>query len=253
MTSISVITAVFNARDTIADALDSVLAQTHPGVQSVVIDGGSTDGTGEILERYRTRLATLVVEPDKGIYDALNKGIRAATGDVVGFLHADDVFASPDALSQVAAAFDDPRVDAVYGDLVYVSRDDVRRVIRHWRAGDWTPGSLRRGWMPPHPTFYVRRAVYERLGAFDLRYGIAADYDCMLRFLAVAQIRTAYVPATLVRMRVGGVSNRSLQNIIRKSREDYRIVRSHAVGGWWTIVTKNLRKVGQFRTRALSR
>ena len=250
MLKISVVTAVYNGRDTIADSLESTLSQKYPGVEMVLIDGGSTDGTVDLLERYRSRVATLVSESDKGIYDALNKGIRLSTGDVVGFLHADDVFASDDALTHIAEAFEDPTVDAVYGDLVYVRRDRLNSVVREWKAGACTRVALKRGWMPPHPTFYVRRSVYERLGNFDLRYRIAADYDSIVRFLFVAGIKVAYVPRTLVRMRVGGISNRSLRTIIRKTKEDYQIVRGHRLGNALTVLQKNIGKVSQFWRRS---
>lgn len=249
MTSISVVTAVYNSRDTVAHSLDSVLSQSHSLVESVVIDGASTDGTLDVLQRYRTRLGAFVSEPDKGIYDALNKGIRHASGEVVGFLHADDLFAHDDVLARIAEAFADSAVEAVYGDLVYVRRDDVSRVVRYWRAGRFDEDALRRGWMPPHPTFYVRRSVYERLGLFDTRYRIAADYDLVLRFLAHGGIRAAYVSEVLISMRVGGVSNRSLRNILRKSREDLEIVRSNEVGGIGTVLQKNLGKISQFWRR----
>jgi len=249
MLKISVITAVYNGRDTVADSLDSTLSQSYPQVEIVLVDGGSTDGTLELLEGYRSRVATFVSERDQGIYDALNKGIRLSTGDVIGFLHADDVFASRDALASIAAAFEDPSVEAVYGDLVYVRRDRLGSIVREWRAGPYTRAHLQKGWMPPHPTFYVRRSVYERLGNFDLAYRIAADYDLMVRFLFVAAIKAAYVPQTLIRMRVGGVSNRSLRSVINKTKEDYRIVLQHGVGGAMTVLQKNLGKVSQFWRR----
>jgi glycosyltransferase len=249
MISISVITAVFNRRDTIAQALDSVLAQTHPSVETIVIDGASTDGTLDVLARFRTRVSVLMSEPDEGIYYALNKGLKLASGDVVGFLHADDVLASTDSLARIAAAFSDPTVDAVYGDLVYVRQADVSRVVRLWTAGPYERNAMRRGWMPPHPTFYVRRSVYERLGSFDTQFRIAADYDLMMRFLFTDGIRAAYVPQILVRMRLGGASNRSLQSLLRKSSEDYRIARRHNLGGLFTVFLKNVSKLSQFWRR----
>ena len=249
MISISVVTAVYNRRQTIGQALDSVLSQSHSAIESIVIDGASTDGTLAILELYRSSLSVLSSERDHGIYDALNKGIKHATGDVVGFLHADDVFENSEVLAKVAAAFDDPVIDAVYGDLVYVQRDNIKKVIRYWRSGHYDDFALTRGWMPPHPTFYVRRSVYERLGGFDTRYRIAADYDTVLRFLAVGRIRTAYIPEVLVRMRAGGISNRSLITIVRKSLEDIDVLRRNEVGGAWTLLNKNLRKLGQFWER----
>lgn len=246
---ISVITAVYNNRATLADALDSALAQDHPDTELIVVDGASTDGTLEVIQRYAGRLAQVVSEPDRGIYDALNKGIRLATGDAIGFLHSDDMFADHRVLSRIAAALADPGVDACYGDLRYVRHDDPARVVRHWRAGPYHPRLLVRGWMPPHPTFYARRAVYQRLGDFDTRYRIAADYDCLLRFLGAGQIACAYIPEVLIHMRVGGASNRSLRNLLRKSREDYRALRHNRIGGFGALLLKNLQKLPQFFKR----
>jgi glycosyltransferase len=243
---ISIITAVYNSRATLADALDSALAQTHPDKELIVIDGASTDGTLEVIQRYAGRLAQVVSEPDRGIYDALNKGIARASGEVVGLLHADDLYADADVLTRIAAAFADPAVDAVYGDLVYVSQKDTGRVIRHWRAGEYRPARLRWGWMPPHPTLYLRRSLYERHGNFDQQYRIAADYDLILRVLSRIEGRVVYLPQVLVRMRLGGTSNRSLRHILRKSGEDYRALRANHLGGIAALAWKNLSKVSQF-------
>ncbi|MCF7821237.1 MAG: glycosyltransferase [Mariprofundaceae bacterium] len=246
---ISVITAVYNARDTIGDAIDSVLGQSHPDVELIVIDGASTDGTCELLESYRDRLACFVSEPDRGIYDALNKGIAHASGEIVGFLHADDLFADEHALSKVAEQFSDASVDAVYGDLVYVNKAEPDRVIRYWKAGEFSSGKLKSGWMPPHPTLYVRRSIYEQLGSFDTSYHIAADYDFMLRVLGSEQFKCSYIPEVLVKMRVGGASNRSLKNILRKSYEDYKALKRNHVGGFFALIWKNLSKLPQFFNR----
>ncbi len=244
--NISVITAVYNNRETVADALDSTLSQTYSDVDLVVIDGASTDGTQEILQAYRDRLSLLVSEPDKGIYDALNKGIRYATGDVIGFMHSDDVFGDCEVLARIAAAFADPTVQAVYGDLLYVRKDDTSKVVRYWRAGEFSSRRLSWGWMPPHPTLYVRRAVYERVGSFDTRYRIAADYDHILRVFSDPKLNPIYIPEVLVKMRLGGSSNRSLSNVIRKSREDYSALRCNGTGGFGTLIWKNLSKIRQF-------
>lgn len=243
---ISVITAVYNNHATLADALDSALAQDHPDVELIVIDGASTDGTLEVVQRYAGRVARIVSEADRGIYDALNKGLHLATGDVVGFLHSDDRYADDRVLSRIAAVLTDPAVDACYGDLCYVRQDNPRHVIRYWQAGSYHPRRLAQGWMPPHPTFYARRAVYERLGNFNLGYRIAADYDCLLRFLGAGQIACAYIPEVLVHMRLGGVSNRSLRKILQKSREDYRALRQNRIGGLGALLLKNLQKLPQF-------
>ena len=235
--------------DTVAQALASVQGQTWKQVEHIVIDGASTDGSLPVIEAQRDRLAVLVSEPDRGMYDALNKGIQRATGDVVGFLHSDDLFADEKVLARIAAAFEDPDVEAVYGDLQYVSKDDPDVVVRYWRSGKFSQSRLGWGWMPPHPTLYVRRSVYQRLGGFDLRYRIAADYDTMLRFLGKGKVRAAYIPEVLVKMRLGGASNRSVNNIVRKSWEDYLVLRRNGVGGVGALAWKNMRKVKQFFVR----
>ena len=246
---ISIITAIRNSHATIADALDSALAQDHPDKELIVIDGASTDGTLDVIQRYAGRLAHLVSEPDHGIYDALNKGLRLAKGEVVGFLHADDRYADDRVLSRIATALADPGVDACYGDLRYVRQDDPGCVVRYWRAGDYRRQRLAWGWMPPHPTFYARRAVYQRLGGFDTRYRIAADYDCLLRFLGAGRISCTYIPEVLVHMRVGGANNRSLRNLLQKSREDYQILRHNQIGGLGALLLKNVQKLPQFFRR----
>jgi len=246
---ISVITAVYNNRDTIAAALDSVLAQTYPDVELVVIDGASTDGTREVLERYADRLAVLVSERDGGIYEALNKGVAMASGDVVGFLHADDLLAGPSVLATIAAAFA-AGADGVYGDLLYVRKQDPDRIVRYWRSRAFAPELLKWGWMPAHPTLYLRREVYRDHGSFDTSFRIAADYDFMLRILRPGTLQLRHVPEVLVKMRVGGASNRSLRNLWRKSCEDLRALRINHVGGVGTLVCKNLSKVRQFFRKA---
>jgi glycosyltransferase len=190
-----------------------------------------------------------VSEPDRGIYDALNKGIARASGDVLGFLHADDLYADRSVLARVAEAFSDPSVDAVFGDLVYVDKANTESVIRYWQAGEYTPSKLRQGWMPPHPTLYLRRELYERHGGFDTSFRIAADYDFMLRVLKGIGGKVVYLPHVLVRMRVGGASNRSVQNILRKSAEDLRALRNNGIGGVGTLALKNGSKVTQFLRR----
>jgi glycosyltransferase involved in cell wall biosynthesis len=248
--TISVITAVFNRVDTIGQALESVRTQTWQGVEHIVIDGSSTDGTLQVIEEHRQRLAVFVSEPDGGIYTALNKGLALASGDVIGIMHSDDFYADNAVLERVACAFSDPLVGGVYGDLDYVARGDPSRIIRRWRAGVYTPYRLAWGWMPPHPTLYLRRSVMAKWGGFDTSMRIAADYDLMLRYLGRAQVRLAYIPEVLVKMRVGGESNRSLSHVWRKSREDYIALRRNRVGGVCSLVWKNLSKVPQFFRRS---
>jgi len=248
---ISIITVVHNSAVTIKDTLASVAAQSHPELEYIVIDGASTDDTLNIVRSHGNLVTTLVSEPDRGIYDAMNKGLALATGDLVGFLNADDMFAHPDVVASIArAAEQDPAADAVYGDIVYVREDRPDQVLRYWRSGAFTRSRLRFGWMPPHPTCYVRRSRLPTLGGFKGQLRIAADYDFVLRTLARAGARAAYVPDVLVRMRAGGASNRSLAAMIRKSREDLWALRRNRVGGLGTLLCKNLRKLPQFLQRA---
>jgi len=253
--TISIVTAVYNRADTIGDAIKSLQAQTHAYVEHILQDGGSSDGTLDVLAAFADPRLRLESGRDGGIYDALNRGIARSTGEVVGLLHSDDLFAHPHVLAQVAAAFEDPQVEGVYGDLEYVARNDPSRVIRYWRAGDYHPYLLRRGWMPPHPTLFLRRSVFERYGTYDTEFRIAADYEAILRWLTRGRIRLAYLPEVLVRMRVGGESNRSAGRILRKSREDLRAIRRHNVGGVRVLAAKNLSKITQFlwRDRSHSR
>lgn len=246
MLTISVVTAVWNREATIAEAIESVAAQDYSHVEHVIQDGASRDGTLEVIRKTAGPAVSLQSVQDAGIYDGINKGIARTTGDVVGLMHSDDLFAADDILSRVAEAFDDPGIDGVYGDLDYVAADDTMRVIRKWRSGAYSPEKLRRGWMPPHPTLYLRRAVFDQWGLYDTSFRIAADYDAMLRYLVKGGIRLAYVPRVFVKMRVGGESNRSLAKIVQKSREDYRAIRGNGVGGLGTLAAKNFSKIGQF-------
>lgn len=243
---ISIVTAVWNRADTVAEAVASLRSQGWADWEHVIQDGGSTDGTLEALAGLSDHRTRLVTGRDGGLYDAINRGFARATGEVIGLLHSDDLYAAPDILGLVAEAFADPAVDAVYGDLLYVARADAARVIRTWRSGPFRPAMLRRGWMPPHPTLFLRRRVVESLGAFDTRYRIAADYDAVLRWFGQPGFRAVHVPRVFVRMRVGGESNRSLAQIARKSREDYRALKANRVGGLGALLAKNASKLPQF-------
>jgi len=246
---ISVITAVYKSEATVGEAIASVAAQTHADLEHVIVEGKSPDGSLAAIERVAHDRMRLISECDDGIYDALNKGIAAATGDVVGFIHSDDFFAHDGALARIAAAFEDPAVEAVFSDLDYVAQADTSRVIRHWSTGPFHPRRLKYGWMPAHPTLYLRRTVYERLGGYDTSFGIAADYDFILRYFAQIDAEAVYIPEVLYKMRLGGVSNRNLAKIRQKMREDYSAIRRNKVGGLGTLVMKNTSKLGQFVTR----
>ncbi len=216
---ISVITVSYNSAATIADTLRSVASQTYPDIEHLVIDGLSTDDTVQVVEAHRHPYLVVSSEPDDGIYDAMNKGLSRATGEVIGFLNADDFYADADVLARVAMALgDDSGVEACFGDLVYVSEDNLK-VVRHWKSRPYEKGSFARGWCPAHPTFYIRRAALERLGPFDPSYRLAADAELMMRYLERGQVRSAYIPQVQVRMRLGGATNQSWRNIIRQNRE----------------------------------
>lgn len=236
---------------TVVDCLDSFARQSYDNREHVVIDGASTDGTLELLQSHRDGLAVLVSEQDCGIYDALNKGIERAGGDIVGFLHADDVYAHPDVLAHIAAAFEaDSSICAAYGDLQYVRKEDTSSVVRHWKSSPFSEGRLAWGWMPPHPTLYVRREWYQRIGGLDTRYHIAADYFSILQMFSDPTFKAAYLPEVLVKMRLGGASNRSIKSVLRKSREDWDALKRTnvgALGGVGALFWKNLSKLMQFR------
>ena len=225
---ISVITVAYNSAKTIADTLDAVAVQTHTDIEHLIIDGASKDGTVEIVRSHANPQIRLISEPDKGIYDAMNKGLAQATGDVVGFLNSDDFYADAAVLAKIASAFQDLAVDACYADLFYVSQDNSR-VVRYWKSKPFAKGGFARGWCPAHPTFYVRRSVVERLGLFDQSYKLAADAEFMMRYLERGQVRAAYIPHVLVRMRLGGASNQSWKNISQQNKEIFAALRKNGI------------------------
>lgn len=244
---ISIVTAVFNRVDTIGQAIKSVQSQIGADVEHVIKDGGSTDGTvAEVESRIAGTDSVFISAPDSGIYDALNQGVETSSGDIIGLMHSDDFFADTHVLAKVAKQFEDPKVQGVYGDLDYVSALDTSKIVRRWRSGPFDRKKLSRGWMPPHPTLYLRRDVFETWGAYDTSYRISADYDAILRWLWDGQIRLSYIPEVMVKMRVGGESNRSLGRILQKSREDYRALKTNGVGGAGVLLAKNLSKIRQF-------
>lgn len=249
---LSVVTVVRNNVEMIETAVKSVLNQDYSNVELIVIDGGSTDGTLEVLQRFGARIHVLRSGPDNGIYDALNKGLALCTGDVVGFLHSDDIYASTHALSRVIQAFtvDDPiSVDAVYGDLVYVDRSTASRILRFWKSGLCSRIALWSGWMPPHPSFFLRRQRYRDWGDFNTEFRIAGDYDALLRYLWVHRAKFRYVPEILVQMRAGGVSNRSFSSLLLKAAEDVRAMRRNGLPIFPAVLIKPLRKIPQLWRR----
>jgi len=246
---VSVITVVFNNALYISNAIESVLSQDYGNIEYIIIDGCSTDGTIEVIDKYRDCIQVFLSEHDDGIYDALNKGVNHATGDIVGFLHSDDMFMDKGTVSSIVRRFESSQIDVLYGDLDYVKNDGVECVVRRWRSGLYSCKKLTLGWMPPHPTVYARREVYQRFGEYDLTYQISADYDYMLRIFTSHDLRIDYLQEVLVKMRLGGVSNRSLYNIVRKSMEDYKALKKNQVGGAFALFFKNLSKLPQFFLR----
>jgi glycosyltransferase involved in cell wall biosynthesis len=245
-TMISIVTVAHNAGYSLADCLSSVARQTHPQVEHILIDGGSTDETLAIARKYG-HITRLVSEPDKGIYDAMNKGIRLAQGDIIGILNADDYYPSSDVLAKVAAVFVDLAVDACYADLQYVDSNNTDKIIRYWRSGHYSLRKFYWGWMPPHPTFFARRSLYERFGLFNLELGVASDYELMLRFLLKHKINAVYIPEVLVKMRTGGVSGGSLRNRLQANRMNRKAWGINNLKPYpWTVWFKPLRKLGQW-------
>lgn len=222
---ISIITVVRNAESTIEDTIRSVLKQDYPDVEHILIDGASTDCTMQVVNRYRNHFAEIVSEPDEGIYDAMNKGVARASGDVIGLLNADDVYQDSTVLSQVAAVHRDSAVDACYADLVYVKNDDVSKVVRYWRSREHVPGLSFNGWMPAHPTLFLKKEVYQRVGVFDTSLRYQSDLEFCTRLFEVHKISSRYIPELWVRMRQGGVTNNSLKNLLRGNWESYRAMK----------------------------
>lgn len=246
---ISVVTATWNCAKTLPDCFESVARQNYTNWEQIVVDGASTDATIDVINQHIDQIAALRCERDDGIYDALNKGIQLASGDVVGFLHADDLYASDDVLSKISKVFQDPSVCAVYGDLEYVSQQDKAKVIRRWKSKPFNKRDLSWGWMPAHPTLYVRRKWYASIGGFDVSYRIAADYHSILKLFTRPDFKTVYLPEVLVTMRLGGASNKSIYAILKKSCEDWRALRGcnfSVLSTLRAIIWKNLSKLIQF-------
>lgn len=227
---ISVITVSFNSVSVIESCLASVADQSCSDVEHIVIDGASTDGTLDLLHKHRGKLSVLVSEPDRGIYEAMNKGIRHAKGDVIAFLNSDDFYADSGVLSRVANVFlSDRSIEAAYSDLMYVDKIQSDKIIRYWKSSEFFSDTFSFGWSPPHPTMFVKRLVYEDYGAFNLSYRIAADAELMMRFLQVHKIHARYVPEVWVKMRTGGASNKSLRNILVQNFEVLLALQSHGL------------------------
>lgn len=230
---ISIITVSYNSRATIADTIRSVALQTNSNIEHIIIDGYSTDNTLEIVRNTPNRITKIISEQDNGIYDAMNKGISIAKGDIIGFLHSDDMFASPQTLQNIANAFSHSMgeigrgADVVYGDLVFVDQHNANKVVRYWKGQAFNPKLFKLGWMPAHPTIFMRREVYEKHGLFNLRLKCAADYDYILRVFRDKTLAISYLPEVITRMRIGGISTGSIKNLMNKTKEDYWVLRNN--------------------------
>lgn len=248
---ISIITIAFNSEETIEDTIKSVIAQDYKDVEYIIIDGGSTDDTLQIVEKYKDKIAKVVSEPDKGIYDAMNKGVRASTGELVGILNSDDFYASETVLSEIVQAIGDK--DSIYADLVYVDRENIEKVVRYWKAGEYKEDCFFKGWMPPHPTFFLRKRLYDKYGDYNLKLKSAADYELMLRMLHKHKISVAYLPKVITKMRVGGQSNVTLKNRLKANKEDRMAWELNGLEPkFYSLYLKPVRKITQFlKTRGI--
>ena len=235
---LSIITVTYNSLHTLKDAYASLCAQTFAQWEWVVQDGGSSDGTQQWLEGLADARISLISEKDAGIYDALNKAVRRAKGEWIGLLHSDDLYPNNDVLQEVVAVMDGN--DAIYGDLKYVQASDTQQVLRHWQSGDFSLTLLHKGWMPPHPTLFLRKEVYAQAGEFDTQFKIAADYDFILRVFQLAHLKIHYLPQVLMLMRQGGASSK-VSNLVAKSKEDLRIMRKNGLPFALFVL---LRKIG---------
>jgi glycosyltransferase len=244
---VSIVTAAYNSAATIEDTIKSVVNQDYKPIEYIIVDGLSTDGTLEIVNQYKDKIAMVVSEKDYGIYDAIAKGIALATGDIVVALNSDDMYASSDIISRVVELFHSSKADAVYGDLNYVDRFDTDKIVRKWKSGEYKKGMFLKGWMPPHPTFFVRKSCYLKYGSFNLSLRSSADYELMLRFIHKHQIKVAYLPELIVNMRAGGQSNVSFKNRFKANQEDRKAWEINGLKpGIFTLIRKPLSKIKQY-------
>ena len=244
---VSIITVVYNGVAFVKDCIESVLNQTYSDIEYIIVDGQSTDGTVEIVQTYGTEIAHFISEPDKGLYDAMNKGIGMATGDVIGLLNADDFYRHNRVIENMVATFERTGSDAVYGDMLYVDRNDPQKLKRYWRSGWYRDNAFLWGWMPGHLSFFAKRMLYEKHGAFRLDMKSAADYELMLRFIHKNKAKLAYMDEVTIVMRAGGISNSSLKNRLRANREDQIAWQLNNLKPYFfTFWLKPLRKLKQY-------
>lgn len=246
---VSIITACYNSEKTISKTIKSVINQSYENIEYIIVDGSSNDGTLKIINDFKKKsdLKFIIIsENDLGIYDALNKGIKLSKGEIIGFLHSDDFLANTNVISEIVKSFSKNEVDGIYGDLVYVYKNNVKKILRYWKSKNFKNSLLINGWMPPHPTLYLRKSVYKKHGFFNLHYKISSDYDFIIRIFKDEVLKFKYIPMVITKMRYGGISNGNLINIFHKIKEDFIILRKNNVGNLFTLLKKNFSKIEQF-------
>jgi len=243
---ISIITATYNSDLFLQRTIDSVASQDHTDLEYIIIDGGSTDDTLNIVQSNNQFISKFISEKDNGIYSALNKGIKLATGEVIGFLNSDDVFSNNHVISSIAKCFEIKKCDVLYGNLVYQTKHTTNpKTVRYWKSNIFHSGCLKYGWMPPHPTLYCKKSIYDQFGLYNEEFKISADYDYILRIFKQPEINKIYYPSIIVKMNIGGISNGTIHGILQKTNEDLKALRLNKVGGYYTIAFKYLRKIRQ--------
>ena len=246
---ISIITVTFNSASVIKDCLISVKSQEYKDIEHIIIDGASSDDTLSLLKSKQEQIDVLISESDKGIYHAMNKGLELASGEIIGFLNSDDFYATNSVLSQVVRTFkNNPSIDACYADLIYTARHDVNKNIRYWKSSKFTQGLFSKGWCPPHPTFFARSSVYKKFGGFNLDYSIASDVELMMRFLEINKVNALYISELWIKMRLGGITNNSFQNILKQNKEILYALKKHNLPNNWFqfFVNKIIKRSIQF-------
>jgi len=241
----SIITATFNSQQFIESCVKSVLNQSYPNIELIIVDGASSDNTLQIIQSFNNPKIKIHSERDNGIYFALNKGVSLASGDVIGFLHSDDFFVHENVIEEIAGELQNSNIHGVYSNLKYVHHSNPKQIIRNWKSKPFKPINLKFGWMPPHPTLFLKREVYDTIGWFNTNYRIAADYDWILRVFTDSRFTIKYLDMYISDMRIGGASNGSVKSIINKSREDYLVIQKYHLWGWLTLISKNVRKLPQ--------
>ena len=244
---VSLITATYNSESYLEESIASVIRQTHKDIEHIIVDGKSADNTLAIIQKHESHIAKWISETDRGMYDAINKGIKMATGDIIGILNSDDILVGDDVIASIVKAFETHDVDTVYGDLEYVSAADTNKILRIWQGRPFKRYRFRYGWMPAHPTFYIKRSLVEKYGYYENHYYTAADYEFMARYLYKNRLSAYYIPKLIVKMRMGGQSNKNLYQRLRANRRDYLAMRKNNIPlAFFVSILKPLIKVHQF-------